>query len=234
MMGGNKASGGQRGRCPLWTHPPKGLRPFGIPYCFAFRCGHPQVVRALCSRSTDITGGPGGLTRPRKARKGQADRTALTRSLLLILMSACLLLSACGQPGVELVQNGTVPQNPTASVGLALKSYPGFKDITWEQYTDAQGVTCVLATGEFRMDLPEIRSCPKRSQNGLVLASRAFLRMKFVTDVKAKTFAFEDAQYLVYSPKGFSNAYPGGLSAFEAILQGTSGLNCGLLYAPGP
>jgi hypothetical protein len=149
-------------------------------------------------------------------------------------LALILLLSACGQSGVEIVQNGTVPENPTAPVGLAIKSYPGFKEVTWEQFTDAQGVTRVLATGQYRMDLAEIKACPRAGQGGFVLAGRAFLRMTFTVDEQAKTFAFTGAEFLVYSPKGWSMSYPAGLSAFEAILQGTSGLSCGVLYAPGP
>ncbi|MBI4804647.1 MAG: hypothetical protein HY795_05375 [Desulfovibrio sp.] len=150
------------------------------------------------------------------------------------VLALVLALSACGQSGVELVQNGTVPENPTAPVGLAIKSYAGFKEVTWEQFTDAQGVTRVLATGQYRMDLPEIQACPRAGQGGFVLAARAFLRMTFTVDEQAKTFAFTGAEFLVYSPKGWSMSYPAGLSAFEAILQGTSGLSCGVLYAPGP
>lgn len=147
-----------------------------------------------------------------------------------VVLALCLLLSACGQPGVELVQNGTVPMNPTAPVGLAIKSYPGFKDVTWEQYVDAQGVTRVLATGEYRMDLPEIASCPKRGEAGEVRAARMFLRMIFTVDLSDKSFAFSDAQFLVYSRQGWSSSYPAGLTAFEAILAGESGITCGVAY----
>ncbi|MFZ5427799.1 MAG: hypothetical protein ACOZEN_12560 [Thermodesulfobacteriota bacterium] len=144
----------------------------------------------------------------------------------------CLCLSACGQPGVEIVKQGTVPENPSAPVGAAIMSYAGFRSVTWEQYVDARGVTMVLATGEYRPDLAAITDCPAKAGSRMTRASRVFLRMTFEVDLKAKTFAFTGAQYLVYSPKGYSMGYPGGLSAFEAILQGTSGLDCGVLYAP--
>ena len=151
-------------------------------------------------------------------------------SLRLAALSLCLLLAACGQPGVELVQNGTVPMNPTAPVGLAIKSYAGFKEVTWEQYVDAQGVTRVLATGEYRMDLPEVQACPARGEGGEVKAARMFLRMVFTVDLPEKTFVFSGAQFLVYSPQGWSSSYPAGLTAFEAILEGSSGITCGVAY----
>jgi len=151
---------------------------------------------------------------------------------LLPVLAVCLCLAACGQPGVEIVQKGTVPENPAAPVGAAIMSYAGFKSVTWEQYVDARGVTMVLATGEYRPDLPAITDCPAKAGDRMTRAARVFLRMSFVVDLTAKTFAFAGAEYLVYSPKGYSMSYPGGLSAFEAILQGTSGLDCGVLYAP--
>lgn len=167
---------------------------------------------------------PGDGERP-ASRGGGALR-------LLPVLAVCLFLAACGQPGVEIVKNGTVPENPAASVGAAIMSYAGFKSVTWEQYVDARGVTMVLATGEYRPDLKAITDCPARAGDRLARAARVFLRMSFEVDLKAKTFAFTGSQYLVYSPKGYSMSYPGGLSAFEAILQGTSGLDCGVLYAP--
>jgi len=158
------------------------------------------------------------------------EAPACARCLKWAMLSLCLLLSACGQPGVELVQNGTVPMNPTAPVGLAIKSYAGFKEVTWEQYVDAQGVTRVLATGEYRMDLPEIQACPKRGEGGEVRAARMFLRMIFTVDLPEKTFVFSDAQFLVYSRQGWSASYPAGLSIFEAVLAGESGITCGVAY----
>lgn len=155
-----------------------------------------------------------------------------TVSKFVLLLLVFLLLAACGQPGVEIVQNGTVPENPTAPVGWAIKSYPGFKSVVWEQYTDAQGVTQVLATGQFRMDLPEVQDCPKRREDGQVRAARLFLRMRFEVDLRAKTFAFVGSQYLGYSPKGWSASNDGGLTAFEAVLNGNSGITCGVLYTP--
>lgn len=151
---------------------------------------------------------------------------------LVLSLLACLFLAACGEPGVEIVQNGTVPENPAAPVGWAIKSYAGFKSVTWEQYIDAQGVTQVLATGEFRMDLPEITACPMNRLDGKVRAARLFLRMRFEVNLKAKTFAFVGSEYLAYSPKGWSSSSDGGLTAFESVLNGGSGINCGVLYTP--
>ncbi len=149
------------------------------------------------------------------------------------MLTACLLLSACGQPGVELVQQGTVPMNPTVTVGEAYKTY-GFKEVTWEQYVDQYGATIVMATGEYTMNSPEVLDCPKRRGGGMVRAGRMFLEVRFVVDLKAKNFVFKSAQYMAYSPKGWNMAYPAGLTAFEAVLAGQSSLDCGVLYAPGP
>jgi len=49
-------------------------------------------------------------------------------------------------------------------------------------------------------------------------------------DLSDKSFAFSDAQFLVYSPKGWSSSYSAGLTAFEAILSGESGVTCGVAY----
>lgn len=144
-----------------------------------------------------------------------------------------LFLTACGQPGVELVQKGTVPDNPTVTVGTAYKTY-GFKEVTWEQYVDQYGATIVMATGEFRMDAPVVLECPKQREGGMVRAGRMFLEVRFVVDLAAKTFVFKNAQYMAYSPKGWNMAYPAGLTAFEAVLSGQPCLDCGVLYAPGP
>jgi len=162
-----------------------------------------------------------------RVRRGKGGMPRLILSVL-----ACLMLCACGKPGVDLVKNGTVPENPAATVGQALSSYEGFSSVTWEQYTDAQGVTRVLATGQYREQLPAIILCPPRDAGGMVRAGSVLLRMEFEVDLKAKTFVFTGATFLVYSPKGFSMEYPAGLSAFDAVLQGMSGLNCGVLYAP--
>lgn len=148
-----------------------------------------------------------------------------------LALAACLLLAACGDPGVELVQKGVTPLNAEVPVGLAMRVSPVFKEVTWEQYVDAQGVTRVLATGEYRMTLPEVRQCPP-AEGAMVRAARAFLRVKFTVDLKAETFAFTGAEFLVYSAQGWSAGSPGGVTAFEAVLEGDSGLDCGVLYVP--
>jgi len=177
--------------------------------------------------------GPGGSS-PWRAQ-GSALPGAWGRSpRLLPLLLLFLLLTSCSDPGVSLVQNGTVPENPTAPVGLAIRSFPGFKEVTWERFVDQAGVTRVLATGEFRMDLPEIASCPATGQGGMVRAGRLFLRMEFTVDLAARRFVFSDSQYMAYSPQGWPMSYPGGVSAFQAILDGRPGLDCGVVYAPGP
>ncbi|WP_173084679.1 hypothetical protein [Fundidesulfovibrio magnetotacticus] len=134
---------------------------------------------------------------------------------------------------MELVQGGVTPLDPAVPVGQAMRVGPVFKEVTWEQYVDAQGVTRVLSTGEYRMDLPEARLCPAAGEDGQVKAARAFLRVKFTVDLTAKTFAFTGAEFLVYSAKGWSASHPAGLTAFEDVLAGGSGLDCGVLYAPG-
>lgn len=165
------------------------------------------------------------------ARPGRAWGRAAARAALAL---CCLVLCACGQPAVEIVKNGVAPENPSAPLGQAIGSCPAFKSVEWEQYLDSQGVTRVLATAEYKMDLPEVTACPPTAEGGLIRATRAFLRMRFVVDVKARSFSFTGAEFLVYSPQGFSLGYPAGLTVFETVLRGGSGLSCGMLYAPAP
>jgi hypothetical protein len=143
-----------------------------------------------------------------------------------------LALAACGQPGVELVQRGSVVQNPTVPVGLAIGKNGSFREVVWEQYVDQHGVMRVLATGQYHMDLPEIAKCPA-SQGGMVKAKRLFLRMVFTVDRAMGTFSFDGSEFLAYSKKGWSHQSPGGVTAFEAVLNGDSGVDCDVLYAPG-